>query len=559
MEIGSKSSGAAAAAAVAAVQSKLYDSFAVDDWEAIFDVLDRFKDVRGSLTSVAEVIGITPGGLSKRHKQRRVGGSEAGRKPLLGAAEAELAAYVKSCAAQATPVSVQVLNAKAKAIAVIVGVDPDHVGTPEWRRGFYERFGISPRISQPLELTRALAVNSPAMNWFYDGAEVITHGVHPANIFTFDESALLSKIAGVAVLAETGAKFVFCQKSQSNSRVSLVFCAAANGDVMPPSFVFQGVRRKEAFTAAWPECQSIMTPSGGMEKDALSLWALRFIGFATSPARRALYPGRIVLLFDNHSSHMTPDLTLLFAEHGITTFTFLPHTTHVLSPLDTCVFRALKAKLNAVGASEKLNKYSIVAACKRVMTASGSTEPSLKANVISGFATTGIYPFKRDCVKPEYYKASERLIMLKEATAAAAAINSGEEPPPAEPKYPTGAARDAALAELLAPVPIEALNALATKLHKRKTGSCVSTTSVAYVKKLMEELDEKDKTYHTTKKALGAAKAGKKRRRDDDDDSSDDEEDAADVAVPPRAPSARTRKRSARAAEADDDYADDDE
>ena len=50
-----------------------------------------------------------------------------------------------------------------------------------------------------------------------------------------------------------------------------------------------------------------------------------------------------LLLIDGHSSHYNPDVIRLAKEHNVIIFTLVPHTTHEMQPLDTCVYAPLKA------------------------------------------------------------------------------------------------------------------------------------------------------------------------------------------------------------------------
>jgi hypothetical protein len=50
-----------------------------------------------------------------------------------------------------------------------------------------------------------------------------------------------------------------------------------------------------------------------------------------------------ILLMDNLSSHCTPDVLQLLAQHRILAITFPPHTSHLFQPLDLCFFSVLKS------------------------------------------------------------------------------------------------------------------------------------------------------------------------------------------------------------------------
>lgn len=49
-----------------------------------------------------------------------------------------------------------------------------------------------------------------------------------------------------------------------------------------------------------------------------------------------------VLLLDSHTSHRTPEFTILAAEHNILIYAFPSHLTHILQPLDVGIFQPYK-------------------------------------------------------------------------------------------------------------------------------------------------------------------------------------------------------------------------
>lgn len=52
----------------------------------------------------------------------------------------------------------------------------------------------------------------------------------------------------------------------------------------------------------------------------------------------------VLLLLDNHTSHLSIAAIDYAVEHGITMFTFPPHCTHKLQPLDVGVIGQVKAR-----------------------------------------------------------------------------------------------------------------------------------------------------------------------------------------------------------------------
>ena len=65
----------------------------------------------------------------------------------------------------------------------------------------------------------------------------------------------------------------------------------------------------------------------------------------------------VILFFDGHQSHATLPLVDKVKEYGIILFTFSPHTTHILQPLNMGVFGPLKKVWSQVLKTYKLKQW----------------------------------------------------------------------------------------------------------------------------------------------------------------------------------------------------------
>ena len=103
------------------------------------------------------------------------------------------------------------------------------------------------------------------------------------------------------------------------------------------------------------------------------------------------------LLLDNHGSHLTYDFLQYCQEHDIIVFTFPPHTTHLLQPLDGKPFQQLKhyhgkTVNNAARLGyDKFDKRDFLEALP------GIRNNAFKPHTIkSGFSDRGIHPYNPD-------------------------------------------------------------------------------------------------------------------------------------------------------------------
>lgn len=105
----------------------------------------------------------------------------------------------------------------------------------------------------------------------------------------------------------------------------------------------------------------------------------------------------ILLLVDNHESHVSIEAVDYARKNGIVYLSFPPHTTHRLQPLDVGVFGPFKAKLKTAfnnwhinNAGKTLNIYNIPQLAKIAYFESFNNK-----NITKAFETTGIWPFNK--------------------------------------------------------------------------------------------------------------------------------------------------------------------
>ena len=114
----------------------------------------------------------------------------------------------------------------------------------------------------------------------------------------------------------------------------------------------------------------------------------------------------VLLLLDNHGSHLSVEAIDYCKANGVVLFSFPPHCSHKLQPLDRSVFRSLKHFVSEASdmwmknnPGQNMSIYNIPSivksACPLALT---------PLNIISGFRVSGMFPFN-----PNVFKDSEFL------------------------------------------------------------------------------------------------------------------------------------------------------
>lgn len=204
---------------------------------------------------------------------------------------------------------------------------------------------------------------------------------------------LLTKIVSVW-LTSINTRSLQIGAMTSGERGSLVTVAVAvnaTGNAIPPFFVFPRKRYQAHFVRDGPNgCVGVGNGSGWMKEKEF----LEFLHHFARHAKPSL-ESKILLLLDNHSSHVTLAALDFCKQNGIVMLTFPAHCTHRLQPLDRSVFRSFKGRLNSHFDSwmkshpgENATIYHIPAIVGKALPQAATQE-----NIMAGFRCTGIWPY----------------------------------------------------------------------------------------------------------------------------------------------------------------------
>ncbi|CAG7730882.1 unnamed protein product [Allacma fusca] len=143
-----------------------------------------------------------------------------------------------------------------------------------------------------------------------------------------------------AVLAKRGVRSVPVLVSVERGQLVTFTCAAnVQGRFIPPIFVLPKNSRYVGTTSAPIGSLFFKTSKEWSTTDAFCRWLKHF---RTQAAENCRTP--ILLILDNHSSHISYLAVKYCMENNIELLTLPPHTTHKLQPLDVSFFSPLKTK-----------------------------------------------------------------------------------------------------------------------------------------------------------------------------------------------------------------------
>lgn len=264
----------------------------------------------------------------------------------------------------------------------------------DWLRDFMKRSGsLSLRTPEATSFSRATAWNKHTKDEFFTNLREARcrHDYPPQNIYNVDETALTTVQKPQKIVAGKGSKQVGRMTSaERGTLVTACCCANAVGNTVPVFFVYPRVHFKPHMMIGGPAgCIGTANPSGWMTAECFLQWMKHFATFAQCSSEN-----RVLLLLDNHDSHISYDCLQFASENGITMLTFPPHTTHKLQPLDVSVYGPLKRFYNAscdswmMSNARPMTIYDIAS-----VSTSAFAKAFTPANIVAGFKRCGIEPF----------------------------------------------------------------------------------------------------------------------------------------------------------------------
>ena len=169
--------------------------------------------------------------------------------------------------------------------------------------------------------------------------------------------------------------------------------------------VFPRINFKHHFlNGAPPGAIGGATRSGWMNEELYVVYMKHFIHHTRCTKDRP-----VLLILDNVESHISLEAIDLARENGVIMVTIPPHTSHRLQPLDCAVYRPFKTAYNvAMDGWIRSNPGKTVTIYDIPSIASEAQVNAMThRNILSGFRSTGIYPFNRTLFTDIDFAAAE--------------------------------------------------------------------------------------------------------------------------------------------------------
>lgn len=186
--------------------------------------------------------------------------------------------------------------------------------------------------------------------------------------------------------------------------MTVTLAVSATGNTVPPFFVFPRVHYKDHFISQGPPgCAGGATPSGWMSAPVFQNYLKHFVRNI-----RCSVDAPVILLLDNHETHLSIEGLDYCKANGITLVSFPPHCSHKMQPLDKSVYGPFKKYINtacdswlASNPGKTLTIYDMPKVVSNALPLAASP-----INIIKGFNATGIYPLNENIFQESDFMSS---------------------------------------------------------------------------------------------------------------------------------------------------------
>lgn len=273
-----------------------------------------------------------------------------------------------------------------------------HMAGPDWFTGFLKRHNeLSIRTPQPTSLSRATSFNETNVRTFFKNLSDLYERYHfgANDIYNMDETGMTTVQRPDRVVARRGFKQIGSLTSaERGTLVTLAVAVSAAGNSIPPLFVFPRVHFKNHFLQKGPPGSiGVANPSGWMKEPHFLVFLKHLVTHTRCSKEQP-----ILLILDNHGSHLSIEGLNYAKENGVVMLSFPPHCSHKMQPLDRTVYRPLKTFFNSACSSWMKNNPGKTIAIYDIPEIVAQALPLAitPSNIMAGFRKTGIYPFNCD-------------------------------------------------------------------------------------------------------------------------------------------------------------------
>ena len=221
---------------------------------------------------------------------------------------------------------------------------PQKVGK-NWLSRFTQRHPeVASKVGKKIDTRRVDGTTSEALEaWFAQLHSIqLQYNILPQNTWNMDESGIaLGVCNNQRVLGTSLTSSTFKKTPENREWVSIIETISTTGIRLQPLVIFKG----QGLQSRWfqdnntPDYQYTVSTNSWTSNEIGLRWLDQIFLPKTIPIS-----GYRLLLVDGHKSHTTHEFMWKCHQHHVVVFYLLPHSSHVLQPLDLACFSLLKTR-----------------------------------------------------------------------------------------------------------------------------------------------------------------------------------------------------------------------
>jgi hypothetical protein len=220
------------------------------------------------------------------------------------------------------------------------------------------------------------------------------HNYAPHQVWNADETGSAQKERASHIVGNRTQRDLNGRTSSLSLHMTMLACINAAGKYFPPLFIMKGTKvDRFVFYEAMDGTMIATSNSAYINEAIFNGWLIRFIGFIREETDLPQ-----LLIIDNCTSHIRASTILLAKLNNIDLLALPPNLTHILQPLDVCMFRSFKALIRSRLSdtlcfynTRSLNAGQFIGMCCRIVEETFTTD-----KIKFAFKAIGLFPFDPD-------------------------------------------------------------------------------------------------------------------------------------------------------------------
>ncbi|KAK3910370.1 ARS-binding protein 1 [Frankliniella fusca] len=425
---------------------------------------------------------------------------------------------------QARELAFEIADRNREKLKIPPSWDTANIAGIEWFHGFQKRHpNISIRVPEACSIARAMAFNETNVNIFFNKLSEVRQRhasfMDGSRVYNLDETNTSTVQNVRKILSPKGVRQVHQIKgAERGESVTTCVIIGAYGTLLPPVHIFPRKKFNNDFLInCYPGSVGLANAKGYMTKEVFVTVMDHFIKCTQSSKQNPT-----LLLLDNVDSHFSTESLDLAKENGVVVFTFPPHCTHKLQPLDVGFFGPFKTYYDQAVSTYLSNNPATPPTIYRVagFVRDALGRAALPQTIIKSFEAPGIVPFNRNIFTEADFIMAQVTLKPNPTENTEKQTDTAEEPSDTNPHSslqdePESAANNNDVSPLIGPLQIRGLpkaKEVAGKERKqRRKGKCMIATDTPE----KEEIDKRQEETRQKKKSAEERKNKREKKNSD--------------------------------------------